>query len=424
MEYQEPQIPHSDHNQAGILTNVLQESERWGMRALEFARQVATFAPGRGSATWAEQKAAALIQDHLRRMGISEISTQAFRGQRSLWLFLGLTFGLAITGHAAYWLLKQPAGPLASLVIMLASFSLSAFLLWRKFTFRRHPLMATLPQGESQNVLAVIPPYQEARSQVVLIAHLDSQRAVWWYASDFLTALITFLTPVGIYGVFLAPLLYLLADLSGWPGFAYCSLGLAVLHFTAWFTGVTADLGVLSPGANDNASAVGTVLALAERLVQQPLYYTQVWLAFTGCEESGCDGMRTLLENLGNDLREALFLDFELVGIGDRPAYLQSEGILRPKRISPKVERLVQSTGAELGLRPLQAAQFGAFTEAGTAWEHGFQAVCLLMLNKGTDLLPEWHRLTDRADQLQASAMEKIHTLAWKLLQTIDKEGF
>ena len=38
-------------------------------------------------------------------------------------------------------------------------------------------------------------------------------------------------------------------------------------------------------GANDNASAVGLVLTLAEAPVSPPLAHTRVWQACTGCEE-------------------------------------------------------------------------------------------------------------------------------------------
>lgn len=396
----------------------------WAERALEQARRITALAPGRGSATQAERQAASTVQDQLQRMGISDLRSQEFRGQRSFWLFLATAFGLALAGHAAFWLLTRPAGKLTALVICTVFFAFSAYLLWRKFTFRSYPLETSLPQGPSQNVLAVISPAAEQRNQVVLLAHLDSHRAVWWFASDWLTRAMTALTPVGLYGVFLAPLLYLLTDVTGWMGFAYLSLGLAALHFIAWFSGMTADLGAYSPGANDNASAVGSVLALAERLQGEPLQHTRVWLAFTGCEETGCDGLRTLLATHGQELKEAIFLDFELVGIGERLAYLQTEGVLRPKRIDPALERLVQASGAEFKIHPLNARLFGAFTEAGAAWEHGFRAACLLALRRDSDLLPEWHRLTDRADRLQAGALAMAHGFAWNFLQKIDREGY
>jgi hypothetical protein len=401
--------------------NASPASSAWSRRALSHAADITNASPGRGSATRAEAQAADYVQCQLASLGVQDIRQQPFLGLRSIWLFFALAFGLALAGHAAFWLLGRPAGWLTSLVVCLAVFGMSAFLLWRKLTFQDYPLRESLPHGPSQNVVAVLPPSGEIHHQVVLVAHLDSHRAVWGFASDLLLRLSLIIVPLAIYGVFIAPLLYLLADITHLPVFAYAAIPLALVHFLAWFTGATADLGPYSPGANDNASAVGTVLALAERLTKEPLAHTEIWLAFTGCEESGCDGMRVFLAENGERLKGAFFLDFELVGIGERLGYLQSEGILRRCSIPAEIEKLSQEIGQAFGgLQPLKAAAFGAFTENGLLLEKGFRSLCLMVFRKDSHLLPEWHRLTDRADRLQASALGLAHDFAWKLIQDLD----
>ena len=267
----------------------------------------------------------------------------------------------------------------------------------------------------------VEPPTQgEALRQVVFVAHLDSHRAVWWFAIDFLAGLYAILSPIGVYGLVLAPLVYGLAAVSGLASLGWLGLAFALLHFVTWFTGMTADTGPFSPGANDNASAVGVALSLAERLKHQPLQHIQVWFAFTGCEESGCDGMLAFLDKHGPQLDEALFVDFELVGIGERLVYLQNESVVRPKRIPAGVEQLLARAGAGFDLKPLRAANLGAFTETGVVWERGYNGVTLLALKQASPLLPEWHRLSDTADRLQPATLRKVHELAWAILQEID----
>jgi hypothetical protein len=392
-----------------------------GQRALEHASRLAR--THRGSATQGEAQAARYVQAELTRLGITDVQTQPFSGLRSLWLFLTLAFGLALVGHAAFWILRQPLGNWPALGISAAAFGLSGALLWRKFTFRNYPLRQTLPHGPSQNVIAVIPPGQQATRRVVLVSHLDSHRAVFWFASDFLVRLFALSEPVAVYGVFAAPLLYALAALTGWEVFSWIALYLALNHFLGWFSGVTADLGPYSPGANDNAASVGLLLALAERLKQEPLAHTEVWLAFTGCEETGCDGLLKLLEQHGEQLKNAIFIDFELPGIGDQPVYLQTEGVLHKRRIPAAVEELARLAGQDFDLKPMRAARVGAFTEGGALWEHGYQAVTLLTLRKGSALLPEWHRLTDIPGHLQVTALEKMGELGWKILQQADNSG-
>jgi hypothetical protein len=223
--------------------------------------------------------------------------------------------------------------------------------------------------------------------------------------------------------VYITPLLYLLADLTGRAGFAYAALLFAMTHFAAWLTGVTADLGPYSPGANDNASAVGTLLALAERLRAEPLRQTEVWLAFTGCEETGCDGLLKLLEAHGEALKDALWLDFELVGIGERLVYLSSEGVLRKRTIPKEVAARLQIAAAQAGipLQPVNAGWLGVFTESGALWEHGYRAACLVSLRQGMNSLPEWHRLSDTPEKLEAAALERAHAVAWQWLQQNDR---
>ena len=390
-----------------------------GERALDHARLLAR--RGRGSATQAEAEAAAYVHEVLVKLGFQNVRRQPFRGLRSLWLFLALAFGLALVGHAAWWMLRAPLGRWEALAVSLVAFGMSGYLLWRKFTFRSYPLQETLPHGPSQNVIATIPPQGEVRQRVVLVSHLDSHRAVIWYANDWLVKAYSLVSPLVVWGVAAAPLLYALQAVSGWAVFGWLGAGLGVLHFLGWFSGVTADLGPYSPGANDNAAAVGTALALAERLKAEPLAHTEVWLAFTGCEETGCEGMLALLREQGEALKEALFIDMELPGIGERLVYLPVEGVVRQRHIPAEVERLIKEAGQDFGLQAAPGSAAGYFTEAGAAWEHGFKAACLVTLPQGSNLLPEWHRLTDRAERLQPEALGRMGELAWAVLGRVDK---
>jgi hypothetical protein len=398
-----------------------QLSTRWATAALAHARSLTAASPGRGSATAAEARASGSVQASLTNLGIPS-RLQTFQGLRSIWLFVALGMGLALVGHAAYWLLVQAVNPVLAAGLSSAAFSLSGFLMWRKFTFQDYPLQETLPHGLSQNILAVLPPKEPIRQRVVLVAHLDSHRQVWLFANDILVRVYARLLPVGIWGLLLSPLCYLVASISGIQALAAPGLILAVGHFLAWFTGMTADLGPYSPGANDNAAAAGTLLALAERLKGEPLQLTEVWLAFTGCEETGCDGIRHLLKEDGETLKEAIFLDLELVGIGDRLVYLQEEGLVRRKKIPVQMEELALEAGKEANIQPFKTPAAGFFTENGTLWEKGFASICIISLRQENDLPPEWHRSTDVVERLELPALERTHDFIWKFLQIVDMQ--
>ena len=394
----------------------------WANRALNHARLLTSATPGRGSATRLEAQAAEYVRKHLAGIGLANLHVQPFTGSRSIWFFLALAFGVAIMGHIAFALLPVAIGRWPAWGVSTLLFGASFLFLFQKFTFRSPPFEDLLPSGPSQNVVAVIPPVGETHRKIVLVSHLDSHRAVIWFATDLLVSLYGLISPIVIFGSLAAPILYALLILTGLGVFGWLGVALAFLQFLAWFTGVTADLGVYSPGANDNAAAVGTVLALAERLQHAPLQNTEVTCLFTGCEESGCDGLRTFLREKGSDYRQALFVDFELVGIGERLIYLQAEGIIRRRRVAPAVERLVAGV-PEQEISPWSWGRTAGFTETGAAWEYGFQGVCLMMLRAGSNLLPEWHRMSDTPDKLSRQALQKTHAYAWALMQTYDAQG-
>jgi hypothetical protein len=393
----------------------------WANRALSHARLIAGASAGRGSATRAEAQAAEYVRRQLNSLGVKNLRVEPFNGLRSIWFFLALVFGLALMGHLARLLFQPAIGAWGAWGISTLIFGFSFYLIWCKFTFKDYPLREVLPHGPSQNVVAVISPQGEERRQVVLTAHLDSHRAVIWFAADALTMIYGIVAPLAIFGVAAAPLLYGVANLTGLSAFNWLGAVVAVIHFLGWFTGVTADLGVFSPGANDNASAVGTVLAIAERLRREPLKNTAVWCVFTGCEETGCDGMRSFLKQHDDALKDALFLNFELVGIGERLVYLQSEGVVRKRRIARPLERLITRLEGAPPIQALGGAGIGMFTETGAVWEHGHQGVCLMALREKSYLLPEWHRMTDTPDKLQLQTMGLVHQYAWALIERIDR---
>ena len=98
----------------------------------------------------AEAEAARYVMGELARLGVEDVRRQPFNGLRSIWLFLSLAFGMALVGHAAYWLIQTAMGGWIGLVICLMAFGMSGTMLWRKFTFRDAPLEEMLPPISSR----------------------------------------------------------------------------------------------------------------------------------------------------------------------------------------------------------------------------------------------------------------------------------
>jgi len=404
-----------------------------GQKALSYAETFVERYPGRGSATQVETAAAFWVHSQLHGLNINNLWIQSFSGLRTLWFFQALVFGMAIVGHLAFALLRPPLGDLPAWIVSTAAFFVSGWMLWQRSRFQELPLRTFLPHGPSQNVVAVLPPKAEVLHKVVLVAHLDSARAIIWYILDLLHTLYTCLTTLSVAGLGVASVCYALSLLNGLDAFAWIGAGFSVIHFFAWFNGVTVDLGAYSPGTNSNASGVGVLLALAERLHQYPLQNTEVWLAFTGCAESGGDGMRNLLAKSGAELKHALWIDVESVGIGHGLAYLQTEGLFPRRRISRRVEKLLktvpQPVKSTRELLPVNGYTLGLTTETSMIWAHELEGVCLITMPQAASsslkrtYIPEYRGLTDIPGKLEVSALSRACSFIWDLLMVKDQEG-
>ena len=102
-------------------------------------------------------------------------------------------------------------------------------------------------------------------------------------------------------------------------GISLLQLPPTLVLLVAMFLFVDWQLSDVVPGANDNASGVAVTLSLADRLAAEPVENLDVWIVFTGAEECGMEGMRSLLRSRRGELDRAstFVLALDTVGAGD-----------------------------------------------------------------------------------------------------------
>jgi Zn-dependent M28 family amino/carboxypeptidase len=198
-----------------------------------------------------------------------------------------------------------------------------------------------------------------------------------------------------------------------------------------------------SPGANDDASGVGVLLQLLEKLRADPPRRLRVRFLFTGDEERGYLGARgyvkttTLPETIG-------VLSLELCGIGDSLAIWD---------VAPewKVKRFVQAlsfTCEALGYRcdetyhlveriPVFGSDHRAFawkdipafgltvlpsSEVEKLREFIFKPFRPSILRPSSRPIPfdTYHTVHDRSERLEPAAMERVSNFLHALIQTLD----
>ena len=116
-------------------------------------------------------------------------------------------------------------------------------------------------------------------------------------------------------------LFFLFGAISGEDWTWYAAFPSAICAVILAIICLEADRTPFTVGANDNASAVGMVLTLAELFSKKPLRHTRLWLVCTGCEEVQHYGAIDFFKRHRPEMVNPKGLVFELLGCAG-PGYL------------------------------------------------------------------------------------------------------
>ena len=222
------------------------------------------------------------------------------------------------------------------------------------FPPNRRRLRSLLPRRTTHNVVCEIGP-EDAERTVVVIAHHDAAHSGLVYhpalplIADRLGLIErTDTSPMLMAPVIGGPLMAAAGSLTG----SRLLARLGVL-FGAGSAAAMADIGSreVVPGANDNGTAVVSLLALAERLLASPVEDLRVILLSAGSEESFSEGIKAFGERHfpGLPRESTFFLCLESVG-SPHLTVLRGEGFLKMWEYPPDALALIDSLAEELGI--------------------------------------------------------------------------
>ncbi|MFC1959320.1 M28 family peptidase [Chloroflexota bacterium] len=284
----------------------------------------------------------------------------------------------------------------------------------------RQPFQRLHPRRESQTLVARIPPSGEKRQTIVLLGHLDTNKHRLTFAPPLKKTLQLTVT---------AGLLTLVGNALAQLGAAVGVKGMSRLRNLSAL-GIGAALAVLLAdesggyidGANDNATAVACLLGIGAQLAQEPLKHTEVWLAFTGAEEVGGLGAHALLDKHGETLRDAYFLDFEMVGAGDIAYTTRHSGLsyFSAYRPDPDSIALAEETCRQHPEYGVRGQEMVIVEEIGALRGRGYRGLCLV--GTGQDgWLVNWHRYTDASENIETLPLETAARYGWAMMQILDE---
>jgi hypothetical protein len=299
----------------------------------------------RPSASEGERRAAEWLVAQFAELG-SEARIEAEPAHGTYWWPLGLGAMLGALGGLAALRGKRLLGTLLG--------ALGAAGIADDFPPGQRRLRRVLPRRTAYNVVCEAGDLDAERT-IVLIAHHDSAHSGIVFHPEIpqianRLGLIekTDTSPMLMAPVVGGPILAALGALTGWRPLAklgvFLGLGSAA---------TMAEIGArpVVPGANDNGTAVVALLALAQRLREQPVEGVKVILLSVGAEESFSEGIKAFGERHFPELpREStFFLCLETLG-SPHLLVLRGEGFLKMHEYPPRSLALMDGLAAEHGI--------------------------------------------------------------------------
>lgn len=400
------------------------EAQPFIAEALKHIQALSEGIGGRGSCTPSERAAADYAVDRLRALGAQDIRTEPFRAIPSTYTPYALAFTAALLGSLLALILSFLNAPYGRFGFILGAI-LNLLGMWGMLAeteFASSWVRWISPRAESQYVSGLIPPQGEVRKRVILCAHLDTHRTPVFYSSDTWYALFNTLVALAFLSMLAGTVILCLAAFATWPWVRWVSLGLVPVQVFSLAMCLHADRTPFSPGANDNASGVAAILALAQRLSGARLSHTEVHLAFTGCEEVGDYGFCAYLDahaaRLGS---EAIYIVLDEVALGQLK-FLTSDGLLLKRKTHPEALRLARQVQAANPQLKVIEGPGVAYTDALLATRRGLVALTLCTIPPaGSMAQSHWHQMTDTLEHINIDDLANTMEFTWSLLQVIDK---
>ena len=392
----------------------------WAERALHHATQIATRMGARGATTPEEKHTADYAHKQMQQLDLMQARLEPFAAPAYGWLVIAFAFSLAVWSVFGCWAafyLTQTKFIGGVLGAALSAFAL--IILYLEATLHDNPLRRWVARSRSHNVIGGQPPAEAITQRVVLVSYLDTPPAARSFKTPRRARFFRGTIILGAFSLLASVPLYLLGGLNVWA-WAFVGAGLCgLLQSLMIFQALQADHGDFTPGANNNASGMGVVLALAERIKSTPLRHTEVWFVCCGSQTTGNVGLRALLQQHGDELSEAWFIGFEGVGVGQRLIGIQREG-WPGRSLHPALRDLLERTQRENPALPIESLTTPRNTVVAAATRHGLKSLCLSVY-ADTNHLPYAYSRDDDVAHLEVEALKKALTAGWELLQQIDR---
>ena len=361
------------------------------MEHREIVEHLASFE--RESASEGERRAAEWIAERLRDLGL-EARVEEERAHGTFWWPVGLLSAVAALGGLRR---RRLLGALAFVG------------LWEELQIRSVITRKLLPKKPTHNVVAYAGD-PDADVTVVVSSHHDAPHASALMDPRPTRALLERYPEIS-------------EKLRTWPRLmAPLLLGPALVALGIWRAGAALSLASVAamtdmavrpvvPGANDNLSAVATVIGVARALAADPPQGVRVILLSTGSEESLEEGMWAFVRRHEDELPRdrTKYLVVEMVG-SPRLVIPEGEGFVYEHEYDPDLKDLLSEIAAEAGIEAIRGHGVAFSTDASVPINRGEPAAVLGSYDH-LRLPVAYHWPDDTPDKLDYGSIENAVTV-------------
>jgi hypothetical protein len=370
----------------------------------------------RPSASSGERRAAEWIVERIAELG-AEARIEAERAHGTYWWPLGIGAAAATAANLAALRGRR--------LVATGLGAVAGAALADEFPPGKRRLRNRLVQSHTFNVVCELGP-ADAERTVVVVAHHDAAHSGLIFHPA-IPELLFRNTPLRIEWFDTSPALMwpLIASpllaLAGAAGSRKAARLGALLGLG--YAAAMAEIGArpVVPGANDNATAVVLLVALAARLLEDPTASTRVILLSAGSEESFSEGMKAFGERHFPELpRESTF--FLCVDTLGSPTLnvLRGEGFLRMYEYPKDALALVDGLAEELRIELVPNLRLRNGTDGLEPLAAGYPTVTLCSV---TDLKQpaNYHWPTDVAENVDLGTLSEAIRLSESVIRRLDE---
>ncbi len=373
-------------------------------------REVVTTLAGidRPSASPGERRAAEYVAEQLRAYGV-RAALEEHPAHGTYWWPLGLPLAAGVlAGIAGLRGRRWPAALLAGA---------AAGLLADDVVAGRRPLRRRLPQRRAVNVVGWAGDPTAERT-VVVMAHHDAPHTGAFF--DFQQWLGARLPASMVENLDTSPPMYWIIA-GGGPGLVAAgavtgsrALLKAGTAASAFFAAAFAQIGAsaTSPGANDDASGVAGLVALAQALAERPVTGVRVLLLSAGAEESFQEGMLGFAERHFGELprHRTWFVNLETVG-SQHLVLLEGEGPMQMLDADAQFKDTVEAVADRAGIPVRRGLRSRVTTDSLVPIKAGYRTATLVSVDD-SKALRNYHTSRDLPEHLDYGTVAHAAELA------------